>query len=172
MENRDYSLLELAELDHPSVIMLVGIPGSGKSEIAKQVSGLLSIPVLSSDSYRAKLSPLRAESDQTVSRDAWNLLFKHAKDSIDYNKSIIVDATHTVERFRSRDIRRYRQFGARAVVGLYVVSDVATALHRNAKRTRFVPEHVIFQMHTNLEQATPSTKDGFDFVVTLDNNER
>lgn len=172
MGNRDYSLLDLSELDDPSVIMLVGIPGSGKSEMAKQVGRLLSIPVLSSDSYRAELSPRQTESDQTVSRDAWNLLFKHAKDSIEYNKSIIIDATHTVERFRSRDIRRYRQFGARAVVGLYVVSDLTTALHRNAKRTRFVPEHVICQMHTNLEQAAPSSSDGFDFVVTLDNNGR
>lgn len=170
MQNNKHSLVSLAELQDPSVIMMIGIPGSGKSKIAEQIGKLLSIDILSSDSYRGQLSPSHTENDQTVSREAWNLLFKHAKDSIAANSSVIIDATHSVERFRSRDVRQYRQYGAQAVVGLYVTTDLSIALYRNARRERIVPEHVIFAMHTNLEQVAPSTNDGFDFVVTLNNN--
>jgi predicted kinase len=151
-------------------MMMIGIPGSGKSTIAQQIGNILSVPVLSSDSFRAALSPHVGESDQTVSTDAWKQLFLTAQDSIENNTSIIIDATHSVERFRRRDVQTYHQFGAKAVIGLYVRSDASTAIQRNSSRHRIVPEDVILKMYDNLLRNPPSVDDGFDYVVNIDNH--
>lgn len=132
-----YELADLAELESPSVVMMIGVPGSGKSHIAEQLSIMLNIPVLSSDKCREEISG--DANDQTVSKQAWQLVYTRANKNIQANRSIIIDGTHTQPELRKRDIQRYKKFGARSVIGVYVTSDIEISIARNNNRDRVVP---------------------------------
>lgn len=159
---------ELANLEVPSVIMMVGVPGSGKSYIAEQLGKTLDLTVLSSDKCREELSG--DANDQSVSKQAWELVYTRANQAIDEDHSVIIDGTHFNPEVRRQDVQRYKDFGARAVVGVHVATDLEISLQRNNNRDRVVPEHIILDMQSNIDQVTPSTDDGFDFVIQLDNN--
>lgn len=161
-------VLQLADLDPPSVLMMVGIPGSGKSYIARQLGQILEIPVLSSDACREELSG--SAEDQSFNQQVWNLIYERAEAAMKQQTSAIIDATHAYADLRRGDIIRYRTFGARAVVAIHITSSLDVALSRNAARTRVVPQSMVEYMHGCISAQPPSCHDGFDFVVTLDNN--
>lgn len=108
--NRQPTLVDLTELDNPHAIMMVGIPGSGKTHIANQIAELTGHQVLSSDEMRRELSG--DATNQAVSRQAWQLLFDRAEQLITDGESVIIDGTNNVAERRRQDIRRLRQFGA------------------------------------------------------------
>lgn len=167
MSSEQYSLAHLAELESPSVAMMIGVPGSGKSTVARQISELLNIAVLSSDECRKEISG--DANDQSVSREAWAMVYDRARQSIESGRSVIIDGIHTNVEMRRRDIQQYKQFGARAVVGIYIQTDVATCIDRNENRDRVVPEFVIRNMQIGIDRYPPSTDDGFDYVIPVAN---
>lgn len=162
------SLTSLSTLETPSVIMMVGVPGSGKSYIGNQVGNIMKLPLLSSDSIRKELSG--DENNQEVSQEAWTLLYDRAERYIRDRSSVIIDGTHTVAERRRNDIERYKNYGAKAVVGLHVATHIEIAIRRNNARDRVVPEYVLYDMQANLNVIPPSIEDGFDFVVHLNND--
>lgn len=161
------SIAHLARPKTPSVIMMVGIPGSGKSYLAHQISDLFDIPIVSSDACRKEISG--NASDQSVSRQAWELVYRKAEQLIGQGRSVIIDATHTSRRQRRQSSLRYRGFGARGVVAIHVLTSLEAALARNTARDRIVPQEVIERMHYTIEGTPPHEEDGFDFVIRLDN---
>jgi predicted kinase len=165
--NKHYELADLAELRAPSVIMMIGVPGSGKSYIGEQLDETLGLSVLSSDKCREELSG--DANDQSVSKEAWNLVYTRAGDAIAEGRSVIIDGTHTNLEIRRRDIQRYKDFGARAVIGVLVITDIDVSLRRNNSRDRVVPEFVIRDMQSNLDNNPPSTDDGFDYILSIKN---
>ena len=167
MSHETSSLLSLTELPAPSVIMMAGVPGSGKSYLAEQLGELLDMPVISSDACREELSG--DANDQSVSRQAWELVYHKAEMAIHDGTSVIIDGTHKSPEQRRNDIRRYRDFGAHTVAAVHVMTSLHTALTRNAARERVVPDAVIQHMHDMLTQTPPEERDGFDFVVRLYN---
>jgi len=119
-------IIKLAELESPSVIMMSGVPGSGKSYLAEQLGSLLHIPVISSDAIREEIS---GDADnQEVSAEAWQLLYNRVEHSIRDQQTIIVDATHALREYRISDIKRYRLYGAQSVVAANVLTTRETAL--------------------------------------------
>lgn len=167
MSHNTSPILRLTELPRPSVIMMAGVPGSGKSYLADQFGELLHLPVISSDACREEISG--DPNDQSVSRQAWELVYHKAEGAIHDGNSVIIDATHKSREQRQRDIKRYRSYGARTVAAVHVAVTLGTALARNAARERVVPVHVIEHMHDALSQFPPTERDGFDFVVRLSN---
>lgn len=163
-----HSLARLARLKTPSVIMMVGIPGSGKSYLAREISSLLDIPVISSDACREEISG--DAGDQSVSRQAWELVRRKAEQLIRQGHSVIIDGTHKRRRQRREDILRYRGFGAHSVIAIHVLTTIGTALARNAARSRIVPQEVIERMYHTIEDTPPREEEGFDFVIRLDND--
>lgn len=144
----EHSIARLASLEHPSVVMMVGVPRSGKSYIAEQLGSLLDITVVSSDACREELSG--DANDQTVSEGAWALVYDRAQALVDAGQSVIVDGTHKDKLRRHEDAQWYRDIGTRSVLAVWVDVPIATALARNATRERVVPEHVINDMYTAL----------------------
>jgi len=96
-------------------------------------------------------------------------VYDRAQAAIEAGDSVIIDGTHTHAEMRRRDARQYRQFGARAVVGIYVQADVRTAISRSNSRDRVVPEYVIRKMQKGIDRYPPSANDGFDYVIPVVN---
>lgn len=167
MSERFSCLADLTDLTPPSVIMMAGVPASGKSTIARELGTMLDLDVLSSDAIREEITG--SESDLSRDRDVWSSLYERVERVITQRQSCIVDATHNSLHVRERDIERYREYGARMVVCVHVIAELETVLTRNRARERFVPEAVISRMHTNLRLDPPSHEDGFDAVIRLSN---
>lgn len=154
---------KLEGLKSPVVIMMVGVPGSGKSFVASGLSKLLSMPVLSSDSYREELSG--DANNQAVSKQAWELVNARAHAALANGKPCIIDGTHNNAAGRRRDIDRYRRSGAATVIAVWVDTPLEISLGRNVERDRVVPESVIRRMWKNIQLSPPSQTDGFDTVI-------
>lgn len=167
MSKESHSLADLTAMESPSALMMIGIPGSGKSTIAAQIGELLNIQILSSDECRREISG--DANDQSVSREAWAMVYDRARQSIEQGHSVIIDGTHTNAEMRRRDINQYRQYGARAVIGIYVQTDTESCIERNTQRDRVVPEFVIRNMQIGIDRYPPSTQDGFDYIIPVVN---
>lgn len=150
----------------PYVLMMVGVPGSGKSYVAEQLSAMLNLSVLSSDKFREELSG--DANDQSVSREAWQLVYDRAALALQRGDSVIVDGRHNALVGRRRDTSRYLQSGAKAVIAVWVDTPLGTSLERNRSRSRVVPEEVIERMQNNIDRTPPSLSDGFATVFRLD----
>lgn len=141
----------------PSFIMLIGLPGSGKSHIADLMSNGNRI-VISSDSYREKLY-----GNESIQGDN-SVLFAQIEHDIIENLNlgydVILDAVniwrkHRVSLLQKIPVGVWKE----AVV---VATQYGKCLERNAQRERVVPEFVLDRMVKSFQ--VPTYTEGFDFI--------
>jgi len=95
----------------PSIIVIFGVIGTGKSSLAKSFADELSIEVLSSDNIRKnmlKIDPKQKRYEdygkgiysQDTTERVYNLMIELAAVNINENKSIILDASFSQKKFR------------------------------------------------------------------------
>jgi predicted kinase len=152
------------------LILMIGIPGSGKSSLAQQL--IAQCPhwrLISTDAIRAQLF-----GDEAV-QGSWPLIwseverqFRLAVGPILKNapgkpvRTAIYDATNAVRQQRRAAIEQARAAGFTHITGLWLDVPVGLCLERNQQRRRQVPEEVILQMHRHLCDAPPALPDGLD----------
>jgi len=153
-----------AKPDMSHVYMLSGISGSGKSTFINKVAP--HALYLNADSIRKELTG--DESDQSVSKQAFEILFERFRNALIDNVDVIID--NTCLRIRDRkqyyDIIRDCEYstGKRYVVILYsFVPNLEQSLHWNSLRDRKVPDDVIRRQFKNFEP--PSEWERYSFNV-------
>jgi len=118
--------------------LLVGAAGAGKSVWAQEhlADGLL----VSSDRMRAELTGDAADQSQNY------LVFQRCADrlraALKEGQNVTFDATNYMERLRQLPVQTARWTGAE-IHSYYFDISLQTALERNRRRARLVPEHVI-----------------------------
>lgn len=147
--------------------MMAGIPASGKSLIASWLGDTLGVTVISADSIRAEIAG--DEAHQFKDREVWALLHERARQAVQSNKSIIIDATHNHYAGRLREIKEYRSYGAKKMICININTKIEDAISRNRSRERVVDEYHLHRMLANITKNPPSIEDGFDAIVTIDN---
>lgn len=141
------------------MIVLVGVPGSGKSTWAKAQN----CQVLSSDEFRVMLSG--DESNQDVHHQVFAAMRHVLRARLEIGPmTTIIDATNLRWRDRRPWLQAARKFGAR-VEAIYFDAPLAVALERNRVRARLVPEEAIRKMHEAMQM--PTVAEGFDEVRTV-----
>ncbi len=141
------------------MIVLVGVPGSGKSTWAKAQG----CQVLSSDDFRLLLSG--DETNQNIHQQVFAAMRHVLRARLGIGPATtIIDATNLRLRDRRPWIQLARKFGAR-VEAVYFDVPLAVALERNQLRERKVPEDVIRKMHAVMQ--LPTMAEGFDEVRTI-----
>ncbi len=151
------------------LILLIGLPGSGKSSLAKQL--VLESPsrlLISTDAIRAKL--FGDEAIQGAWLSVWRQVereFRQAVCQIDRKeaKEAIYDATNAARQQRKEALALARETGFTHITGLWLDIPVWICLARNRRRQRQVPDEVIFRMHRRLRDAPPSLEDGLDRLI-------
>lgn len=152
----------------PELVMLAGIPTSGKSTYVKR---LLKIPywsnavVLSTDDYIEKeaqrLNLTYNEIFDDVISDATRQLeiaFIEAKDK---GKDIIFDQTNLSKKTRRKKLSKLPSCYRRTAVWFQI--DLEEALKRNKTREgKFIPESILKRMYHQFE--VPTYDEGFDFI--------
>lgn len=158
------------EKSKTQLIMLVGIPGSGKSTWIEK--HLMSYPgytkVVSRDEIR--FSIVKEDEDYfSHEKEVFNKFIKEIKDGLEHCDTTIVDATHINEASRAKLFRALgdslKGVKTKAVV---IKTPLQRALIQNAQRAgrKFVPKNQIIRMYHSFRQ--PTLEEGFDEIWTYE----
>src|ERR1043165_9303383 len=136
----------------PELIILVGLPGSGKSTY-----------------YRAHFAATHAHISKDLMPNARRRDDRQEREiaaALAEGKSVVVDNTNPSREVRAPLIALGRRHGAR-IVAVYFETDVRTAIMRNRQREgrRGVPDVAIFA--TKKKLVVPTIEEGFDEVRVI-----
>lgn len=141
------------------MIVLIGIPGSGKSTWAAAQGAT----VISSDALRLLLSG--NEENQAIHGKVFATMRYLLRTRLEIGASpTIIDATNLRRRDRKKWLQLAKKHDA-IIEAMHFDVALETALERNAARTRQVPEEIIRSMHAGLQP--PTEAEGFSSVVTI-----
>jgi protein phosphatase len=150
------------------ILALVGVSGSGKTTFARK--HFKPTETLSSDYYRALVCD--DEMEQSVSTEAFELLYQVAAKRMAHKKLTVIDATNVQENARTELLRLAKTFHCFAVA---IVLNVPTALamERNVSRPeRPFGAGVINRQAQALKKTLRRLKDeGFRFVYILNSQQ-
>jgi len=143
----------------PKLILLVGLPGSGKSTWAAREK----LPVLSSDELRRTLAD--DPTDQSIHARVFSVLRSLIKHRLELKRPVTcIDATNLTPKERRPYIALARRHGANAEA-IFFDTPIAECQRRNRLRKRVVPREAIETMARKL--VAPSAREGFSKVTTL-----
>lgn len=148
------------------LIMGVGIPGSGKTTVLRNIAKKHDYSYICPDDIRMELTGDAA--NQTKNKEVWGEAYRRLEAYLKEGRTVIFDATFSNNISRNTCLSLARKSGASKVQGLYVDTPLEIAKERNAGRDRVVPEFVLERMSGSLENNPPIIEEGFDSIFTLD----
>jgi predicted kinase len=151
----------------PTLYILIGLPGSGKSHWAQANAEQIGAVVVGSDDVRADF---QTHGEDLHDGDAvFAEVERRARAHLQADRSVILDATHFQHRYRRYAIDLAHQLQV-PCVAVWFDASLAEVLRRNGWRTgdRFgeqrVPNHIIREMAAHFD---PPGRDEFDRVVRI-----
>lgn len=142
----------------PLLIVMVGLPGSGKSFIAKQLAEVNDdISIVSSDAIREEF--YGDANDQSHNDKVFRIVNKRLKEGLMAEKKVILDATNISKKRRKallRDLKYPKSMAIVMAVPEYICKK------RDEERDRHVGPDVINRMMKNW--CPPHYSEGFDFI--------
>jgi predicted kinase len=147
-----------------TLLISIGIPGSGKTTFLRNLATEKNYTYISPDSLREQLTGDMA--DQSENENVWKTVEYTTEKYLSQGISVVIDATFTEKSNRERFIQLAKDAGAETV-GILFDIPLETALERNAKRERIVPEHIVKKMHTRLSEERPALYKEFDTFFTI-----
>jgi predicted kinase len=142
----------------PRVVVLVGLPGSGKSSSVKNFAG-----VLSSDEIRRLLSD--DPGDQTIHKQTFAVLRRLLRIRLELKRPVTyIDATNLTPAERRPYIKIAQDLGCVAEAIFFDVS-VKECQRRNRGRDRVVPDDVIEKMARQM--VAPTKIEGLTRVMIV-----
>ena len=143
----------------PTVILAVGLPGSGKSAYFAK----LGVHPISSDAIRLQLAD--DETDQTIHARVFATMRYLLKQRLELQRPVTcIDATNLTRRDRRPFLDLARKHGCE-IEALFFDTPLDVCKARNSSRARFVPDRVLDQMAAKL--APPSIEEGFSRVEVV-----
>ena len=143
------------------LIIMVGVPGSGKTTIANQISDKYNIPLVSSDTVRKQL--YGDESIQGNYDEVFDEVYRQINKWIGCGVCIY-DATNTKKLWRYTAIAKTLPT---EVVYIIVDPGLNKSLEQNANRDRVCPEFVIRRMYKQLIDEYPETNECHNLKIFI-----
>lgn len=129
-------------MNRPTLILLVGVPGSGKTTYAKKYIEKKSAVHLSSDTIRKEL--YGDESIQGNPAEVFSLMQKRAVESLNEGHDVLYDATNVTRKDRASIIGICPKF---AKIEAHIIwAPIETCIERDSVRERTVGKAVIDKM--------------------------
>ena len=150
------------------LIMMIGIPGSGKTTYSKDLSKEYNAKVISSDKVRQTIVGIKEN-------DVFPTVFKLCIEELKENRNVILDATHITPKVRKRTFDALDEFNVPyEKVAVYVDTPVDVCVRRVEKRNQdpnelFLPLEVIASYGNNI--IPPSLSEGFIDIKVIKSND-
>lgn len=162
--------LERLEANVPLMVMLMGLPGSGKSTLSESLTlwgnGEKCRPVIhSSDGLRKEL--FGDEAMQGDNNKLFTELHRRIKADLIAGKDVIYDATNISKKFRIQFLNELKNISCTPIC-LCMMTSYETCLENNEKRDRKVPVEVIKRMLMNWQP--PHYNEGFKEIKYIFSN--
>lgn len=140
-------------------LMMCGLPASGKSTIAQELSSRYGAHIHSSDELRREL--FGDENDNSKNDELFHELHKRIKQDLSDQKNVIYDATNIHYKRRKAFLDEIKRYDCEKVCYL-VATPYEMCQLQNEHREREVPEHVIKRMYTTFY--IPQKYEGWDDI--------
>ena len=141
------------------MFMMIGLPASGKSTLAEQISKSEDAEIVSSDNIRKEL--YGDENIQGDNNKVFRILQERIINGLKNNKNMIYDATNISYKTRMAFLQRLNKLDVEKIA-VMVATPYEETLIRNSQRERKVPEEVIKRMYHNFY--VPQYFEGFDDI--------
>ena len=140
-----YLLVSLT--DWMEVLLMIGIPGSGKTTLSKML-----FP-----------EPRQVSLDGIPHHDR-DVEYAMIERCLREGHNVVIDDTNLTKKIRAEHIMLSKRHGAR-VNAFFLDLPMSTILAQNSKRDDSLPEPALFKREKELER--PSEDEGFDFIQRL-----
>jgi putative nucleotidyltransferase with HDIG domain len=135
----------------------VGLPASGKSTFAKELSKRENAKILSSDQMRLEL--YGDVNDQEHNHEIFQELHRRAKQHLKSNQNVILDATNISTKKRMDVLQGLKDYQKEVY---YFDTPFERCVERDMQRSRTVGERVIDRMYRQLQ--IPTYAEGWDKI--------
>ena len=133
-----------------SLVIFCGIPGSGKTTIAKPVAaGLGETFHIETDILRSMIP--RPDYTPRESKLVYKSCILVAREAMKSGYSAILDGTFLKEDYRDEALRKLAGFYDTSLI-VYVACDILTAYMRNASREARVPKESFIRLYSHFEE--------------------
>lgn len=141
------------------IYTLIGIPGSGKSTIAKKY--LSHCEIISTDEIRKEL--FGSAEIQDKGWLVFQTAYSRVANTLEKGKDVVFDATNLTK----KDRKKILKFEA-IHIAIVMLTPIDICKQRNASRERKVPEEVIDRMSNKF--TIPDALEGFTYIYFADEN--
>lgn len=142
------------------MIMMIGLPGSGKSYEAATIAKELDAVIVASDDIREKHFAGTYSSAENVC--VFQKVHKTIKQNLLQGKSVIFDATNLGSRKREHFLKNELRNILCEKIGILMATPFSQCMKNNAARSRKVPDEAIRRMYQNFQP--PYYYEGFDAI--------
>ena len=153
----------------PTLYIMVGIQGSGKSSYAKELAKLENCEIHSTDAVRVELygDQLNSPNDKLVFRT----VRERIKADLELGKNVICDACNVTKSKRASFLNEIHKVKCKKVA-VVVSCDVKTCIERNDARPDNcrVPKVSIYTAAKRYEE--PSIDEGFDEITYINSDKK
>ena len=153
------------------LLMLIGVPGSGKSTWVKENCDPLAYNLISSDNYIDKVAEKEGitynEAFQKHIKKATEDMNKMAKYAFDNDRSVIWDQTNLTAKSRKAKLAMVPKHYKQITLYFTVPKDEEHKRRLDSRPGKTIPHHILKNMIESAEP--PSYDEGFDHVLIHEN---
>lgn len=155
-----------------TIIMSMGVPGSGKTAVLRKIFEWDSFEYIAPDDIR--LEKWGNENDHSDDKAIWVVARSRVADAIKRGKNILFDSTFSTIKRRAHFMEFARANGIAVIEGLYFDIPLETVLTRNLERGttggKVASSDYIREAHAELQSSPPRPEEGFDVLLRIDQN--
>ncbi len=140
-------------------VLMVGLPRSGKSTYVDK--NLSSYQLVCPDDIRKGLG---VKHDRRIEPFVWAVVETQIRALMERGRSVVLDATNTLEHVRKRWIELAKSYGY-IVKLIWIDTPLSVCLER-AQRENF-PEHVLLRMYEQLKKEPPVQNPSIDLMKRI-----
>ncbi|MBY0359655.1 MAG: AAA family ATPase [Candidatus Obscuribacterales bacterium] len=147
----------LGDMPDGGLVMLIGLPASGKSNLAQQMAAL-GFEHLCADLIRLEI--LGNEADQSQPGKINSIVRQRLESALAHNKRVVLDMANATRKTRRQWIEQARSHG-KPIHLVVLDTPLDVCVRRNSQRSRVVPVEVIRGMYNSmLQSGAPGDDEG------------